>query len=397
MIGRLLKTLGYERRVTDYNPSFIPSKWNAPSFTLLGTSPAVVAAHSAVAARASELKRTLLASVPFSAYQRQEDGTRARLNVDTPLGRLLARPNSHMTLFEVVEWIVHRLDYDGDAFLQVEYGSNGAPVALHPVKGTLEQLANGRVRLKVQSSDGRGTAVLLDHEFIHVKDGSDDGLRGVSRFARSRAALGLEVAANEAAGDLAANGLRMQGIITHPGKLSGQAKTNIAASVLDRGGDARSDKVKVFEEGMKWVPTSQSAADAQLVESLKHTAVMTALVMGVPPAALGLTESVAYASAAQAHLDLITQTLAPLAARIEAAFQRTLCAPEDGRFFEFNLTGLLRADPTTRWQTYRTAVEAGAFSANDVRRLENLPPVEGGDVYARGLIAPNEPAGSETP
>jgi phage portal protein BeeE len=56
------------------------------------------------------------------------------------------------------------------------------------------------------------------------------------------------------------------------------------------------------------------------------------------------------------------------------------------RFFvEFDLGGLLRGDPEQRFASYRIGREIGVFSANEIRRLEGLPPVEGGDTYMQPM------------
>ncbi|MDK4629470.1 phage portal protein, partial [Kingella kingae] len=46
----------------------------------------------------------------------------------------------------------------------------------------------------------------------------------------------------------------------------------------------------------------------------------------------------------------------------------------------FNVEGLLRGDTAARTQYYSAAVNNGWLSRNDVRALENLPAVDGGEV-----------------
>jgi hypothetical protein len=45
------------------------------------------------------------------------------------------------------------------------------------------------------------------------------------------------------------------------------------------------------------------------------------------------------------------------------------------------MEALLRGDSQTRAQVYSTALQAGYMSINDVRRLEDFSPVDGGDNY----------------
>ncbi len=49
-------------------------------------------------------------------------------------------------------------------------------------------------------------------------------------------------------------------------------------------------------------------------------------------------------------------------------------------FIKFTLDGLLRGDANSRFTAYSTGLQAGYLTINDIRRLEDLPPVEGGEI-----------------
>ncbi|TIM24758.1 MAG: phage portal protein, partial [Mesorhizobium sp.] len=69
--------------------------------------------------------------------------------------------------------------------------------------------------------------------------------------------------------------------------------------------------------------------------------------------------------------------------RIEQALEQQLLTPQDraaGVTIEFSIEGLLRADSAGRSAFYREMTSIGAMTINEVRGLENLPRVEGGDV-----------------
>src|SRR3546814_1264312 len=68
--------------------------------------------------------------------------------------------------------------------------------------------------------------------------------------------------------------------------------------------------------------------------------------------------------------------------RIEQALEKQILTPRDradGITIEFNLEGLLRADSSARADFYREMASIGAMTINEVRALENLLPVPGGD------------------
>jgi hypothetical protein len=49
-------------------------------------------------------------------------------------------------------------------------------------------------------------------------------------------------------------------------------------------------------------------------------------------------------------------------------------------YFKHNVKGLLRADTAARTAFYQAMLDRGVFSINDVRDLEDMSPVKGGDI-----------------
>ena len=76
-------------------------------------------------------------------------------------------------------------------------------------------------------------------------------------------------------------------------------------------------------------------------------------------------------------------TLDPWIVRWEQALQQALILPSEKRkyFVKLNVDGLLRGDYVKRMAGYSTARQNGWLSANDIRELEDLNPITGGDVY----------------
>ena len=58
---------------------------------------------------------------------------------------------------------------------------------------------------------------------------------------------------------------------------------------------------------------------------------------------------------------------------------------DDTIFPQFIVDGLLRGDTKTRYESYRVARETGWLSVNEIRGLENLNPIDGGDQFIQPL------------
>jgi HK97 family phage portal protein len=84
----------------------------------------------------------------------------------------------------------------------------------------------------------------------------------------------------------------------------------------------------------------------------------------------------------QQTLGFIQFTLRKRLKRIEQAIEKQLLTAADraaGITVEFNLEGLLRGDSAGRAAFYQSGLQNGWTTINEVRKLENLAPVEGGD------------------
>jgi hypothetical protein len=102
----------------------------------------------------------------------------------------------------------------------------------------------------------------------------------------------------------------------------------------------------------------------------------------VPPNLLGVQGSFTYSSVEQNNIAFVQHTLRPLISIIESGFSTLLSSEPGGEnaFIKFSLDGLLRGDANSRFSAYSQGLQSGWLTINDVRRLEDLPPVEGGEI-----------------
>ena len=78
----------------------------------------------------------------------------------------------------------------------------------------------------------------------------------------------------------------------------------------------------------------------------------------------------------------LQHTLISIIKQYESEFNRKLLTPLDrkkNRYFKFNVKAYLRADSATQVEVYFKAVRSGYYTINEIRELEDLPPVENGD------------------
>jgi HK97 family phage portal protein len=125
--------------------------------------------------------------------------------------------------------------------------------------------------------------------------------------------------------------------------------------------------------------------DAQMLESRAFSVQEVCRFFGVPPFMIGHTEKVTSFGSGLTEQVLGFQkfTLRRRLKRIEQALEKQLLTAAEraaGMSIEFNLDGLLRGDATARATFYQQMTQIGAMTINEVRALENLPAVTGGEV-----------------
>lgn len=132
------------------------------------------------------------------------------------------------------------------------------------------------------------------------------------------------------------------------------------------------------------------AADTFVTERITRSRV--ANVYNIPVTMLNDTEGQSYSSNEQLMRMYVDLTLMPIVRQYEQEFNRKLLTPAErkaGYYFKFNTKALLRADTATQADYYTKAIRSGWLSQDEIRQLEDMPPVGGnasklwvsGDLY----------------
>ncbi|MGI6711875.1 MAG: phage portal protein [Bacillota bacterium] len=336
--------------------------------------------------RAVTLLAGAVASLPLKVYRKTSDGRIPATG--HPVDRLLQRaPNSLMTPFTFKELIMNCLLLNGNFYAYIESDQASRPAALWPIdpnRVIVEQdTATGAITYRVSTTQGQ--QILAPVNVLHVLGVTLDGIRGVSPVTLARESIGGAIAELKHGQSFFKNGAAVGGVLQHPGHLGPKAAETLRTSWREKySGSDNAGKVAILEEGMTFNAVALSNKDSQWLESRQVTVLDIARIFGVPPALLGHLEKASYSSQEAQNLEFLTHSLRPWLTRIEQAIERSLLV-DANVYVEFTTGDLLRTDLKTRYDAYRTALAAGWMSVNEVRRLENLPAVAGGDEIYRPM------------
>ena len=383
---RLANWIGGEQR-DHYLASVLAS--NGYSNVDPETATGIPAVHACV-----QLIAETVASLPLTVYRRTVDGGR-EIAQDHPLQPVLHdQANSVQTAMEFREQLVASVLLTGNGYARIEIdgqGSVSALLALHPSYVQVERLPTGRLRYKHQPPSG-GTEVLLQDEVLHIRYRSADGITGLSPLSIAREAIGIALSHQSTERALYRNGVRLSGVITHPGNVKDKESLKRQWETLYSGA-ASGYRTAILEQGMKFESISMSLEDAQFVESRRLNIEDIARIFRVPPPSIGILDKATYSNITEQSRSLVMHTLRPWLVRIEQAMNMALlsAAARQVYFIEHNFEGLLRGSQKERFDAYAVGRQWGWMSANEIRRKENMPPVSGGDDY---LSPMNMSAGS---
>jgi HK97 family phage portal protein len=332
-----------------------------------------------------------LASMPLHVYRRADNGGRDRAT-DHPLYAVLHdASNDLMTAFEAREMLYASLLIAGNAYAAIDWNARGQVTGLHPFdpgRVTVEQLESGRLRYRVTDRGGRG-GIYLQDEILHLRYRlGRDGVTGLSPIQLARETFNLALTQQETAAGLAAKGNRPSGALVFPGMYN-QGTADRALATLQRKIEANTltSNVLVLDGGAEWKSFSMTAKDAEFLESRKLTNLDICRIWGVPPTVVGILDNGTYSNVEMESRALVVRCLAPMARRIEQAMNVALLPLGSRRtlFIEHDLAGLLRGDQKARYEAYQIGREWGWLSPNEIRGLENMPRIEGGDEYLTPL------------
>jgi HK97 family phage portal protein len=329
-----------------------------------------------------------ISTLPVDSYIRR-DGARFAFR---PRPAWVQQPDVDTTKEAFYGSLIVSLLLDGNGFVRVFRDGAGRVVNMTVLNPAKVEIRKDKVGGVVFVYEGENKP-LNKNELLHIPDVVRPGeTRGISRVTALKDNFGLALALESYAARFFGQGASTQGIIEFPGNLTPeQAKQLVDGFDARHKGFRKSHKTGVLSGGAKYVNTSVENDKAQFIDSRRMAVEDVARAFNIPPHLLGLPGTNTYSSVEQNNIAFVTHTLRPIVQKLESAFT-PLMANEPGgttAFIKFTLDGLLRGDANSRFTAYSTGLQAGYLTINDIRRLEDLPPVDGGEIIRVPLASVN--------
>jgi HK97 family phage portal protein len=284
-----------------------------------------------------------------------------------PLYRILySEPNNWQTAFDFRSHMQMNVLVHGDAYAMVvrSRGNVSRLVPLNPHQISLNQNSDWTLTYRYNRPDG-GQQDLRPEDVFHLRGLSYDGVHGMSLVRQAAEAIGLAMRSEEAAGRLFRNGMLVGGILSHPGKLGPEGIKNLRESLEERyAGAENAQKWMVFEEGMKAEKVSQTAVEAQHIETRKHQIEEIGRIFGVPRPLLGVDDTSWGTGIEQLGIGFVRYGLNQWFTAWEQAISRTLLTDQEKKIYKakFNEGALMRGSMNDQANFFARALGRAGIS-----------------------------------
>jgi HK97 family phage portal protein len=268
----------------------------------------------------------------------------------------------------------------GNSYTRVYRDRAGEVVNLVVLDPNTVEVKRSSLGRKVFHVQGEKKPLTAD-EIIHIIDLAVPGsLIGLSRITKLKDALGIGIALQDFAARYFAQGLSADVVLLAPTATPEQAKNLVDGFNNRHSGLKKSHKAGILTgAGVDVKQLTNDPEKSQVLESRRFVVEEIARAFNIPPHLLGIPGSNTYASVEQNNLQWISHGLRPITEKIEWAYSRLISTEQ--AFIKFNMNALLRGDLQSRATSYSVMTQAGIMSVNDVRTLEDMSAVVGGDQH----------------
>lgn len=324
-----------------------------------------------------------IAQVPFVLFQRS--GRKNERAVRHSLYPLLHdAPNEYQTSFDFRFTMGMHLVLTNNFYAWVNR-IGGRVVEILPLEpGKVATKRNGwNVSYLVTGQDGN-QYTLSKEDVWHVKFMPFDGVTGLDAIRLTRNILGLTLATETYGSKFFKNGGRPPGVLSTSATLTDEQRKGLRQDwEAMNAGMQNANRTAVIWGDLRYTSIASNNDQSQFLETRKFQIEEICRALGVQPIKVFYSDKAStYASVEQMNISHVTDTLMPIYANIEQGAAISLLTEQErqsGYYVKLLANGLMRGATRDRAEFYRIMRVIGALTINEIRELEEMDPIEGGD------------------
>ena len=228
--------------------------------------------------------------------------------------------------------------------------------------------------------------LLKDDQVFHLQNQSDDGFQGLGAIEQGKQTIALYLALEQYGARFFARGGMGAGMLQkHIPFQSDEARKQFREQLeAVYSGMENAHKTIITEGEWDFKPFATDPQKAQFIELRQQLIPEICRYYRFTPHLAQDLSRAHFANVENLGQEFVTYTLGDWMVHWEEEIHRSLLTQnqrDQGIYARHNANALLRGDFEKRWKGYATALQNGAKSINEVRALEDLDPIEGGDAH----------------
>jgi HK97 family phage portal protein len=322
-----------------------------------------------------------VAVLPWHVMRQDKDGGRTAQT--HPIDWLLyKRPNPEWSSFQFRETLTHWALRWGNGYAEIERDPLARPVALWPIHpervrplrdiatGVLyydvfngAEAVYGQIPMKVR---------LESADMFHIR-GFGEGPVGVNVMHYAAESIGWAKAAQLFGAAFFGNGMNISGVVQVKRALdeTGMKRLTTALQGLYRG-VRNANKYAVLDAETEFKPVGVEPDKAQFVATQQLLIDEVCRWFGVPPHKVGHLLRSTFSNIEQQAIEVVVDSISPWVSRFEdEADYKLFGQNRPGYYTKMFMNALMRGDFTSRSAFYTAMRNMGAYSVNDILRMED--------------------------
>ena len=284
-------------------------------------------------------------------------------------------PNLECTSVSFFESLITQILLTGNGFAEIIKDNFNNILELHILDANKIRVYRDNYNNIVYEYNDDGKIISLSkRQVLHIAGLGWNGIIGYSPIALMRRQIATGIYQDNFALDFFSNGVKKVPILSHPNRISKEAKESMKESFRK----SWDNGIVVLEEGITVNPITMNLSDAQFLESRRFSVEEICRIFRVPPHLIGDLSRSTNNNIEHQSIEFVTHTIRPWCVRIERALNNFLLnIKEKGKYtIEFMLDGLLRGDTLTRQQSNQIKLNNGILTRNQWRQQENMNEVD---------------------
>lgn len=331
-----------------------------------------------------------IASLPLITYRHKRGGGKERFDQHPVADLLHHRPSQDATAYEFRHQMTWDLALHRNAFAEIREGRRGPIdqlIRLDPETIWIIKTGDGGYVYEVREAGGIRRRLDREQVFhLRAPPLTSDNILGRSLIEDGSKTFARALALQDYATRFFENDATPGGVVEVPGKFGTVEQAQEFKRKWQGQFTGRNrHKMAVLDGGAKFTKVDVQNDKAQFIETYREVALQILRWWRMPPHKVGILDKATFSNIEQQSLEFVTDTLLPWLVAWEQGIRRDLIIRDDQYMTEHNVAGLLRGDIKARYEAYRIGREWGWLSSNDVRSLENMNPIDGGDGYLQPL------------